>query len=136
MVRRRTDGPILGVVAALCCVPLAARAQDSSPATIIVTGERIDRTVAETDSSVHVTTRDELDRSPDIDRFDQLLENTPNVTLGSGGLGPTIRGQDTTGVLRDLPASWKATGCALPWSSTGGRCRPTNLFSAPSLCGM
>ncbi len=28
----------------------------------------------------------------------------PNVQYGSGGTGPTIRGQDSTGVLRDLPA--------------------------------
>jgi outer membrane receptor protein involved in Fe transport len=37
------------------------------------------------------------------DRVEQVLELVPNLQLGSGGEGPTIRGQDTTGVLRDLP---------------------------------
>ena len=38
------------------------------------------------------------------DRIEELLAFIPNVQLGSGGEGPTIRGQDTTGALRDLPA--------------------------------
>jgi iron complex outermembrane receptor protein len=38
------------------------------------------------------------------DRLDQILDQLPNVQLGNGGQGPTIRGQDSTGVLQDLPA--------------------------------
>lgn len=36
------------------------------------------------------------------DRLDQLLELVPNVQAGSGEEGPAIRGQDSTGVLRNL----------------------------------
>lgn len=82
-----------------------ARAGDGpDPQTIIVTGERVSRTALATQSSVVVTSRDEIDLAPDVERLDELLDATPNVVLGSGGTGPTIRGQDTTGVLRDLPA--------------------------------
>jgi outer membrane receptor protein involved in Fe transport len=38
-----------------------------------------------------------------VDRLEQVLARTPNVQLGSGSEGPAIRGQDSTGVLRDLP---------------------------------
>lgn len=81
-------------------------APDQSPgeAVIVVTGERIPRSLEQTASSVSIFSADVLERRPDITRLDQLLEVTPNVVLGSGGQGPTIRGQDTTGVLRDLPA--------------------------------
>ncbi|WP_338240880.1 TonB-dependent receptor [Aurantiacibacter hainanensis] len=81
-----------------------ALAQDTGAAPIIVTGERLNRTLAETASSVTVITATDLEQRPDLARLDSILQTIPNVTLGSGGLGPTIRGQDTTGVLRDLPA--------------------------------
>lgn len=71
---------------------------------IIVTGERVSRDIGQTASSVAVIDSIQLERMPEVDRLDQLLEDVPNVVLGSGGQGPTIRGQDTTGVLRDLPA--------------------------------
>ena len=45
-----------------------------------------------------------LDSLPGADRLDQVLEQIPNVQLGAGNSGPTIRGQDSTGVLQDLPA--------------------------------
>ena len=38
------------------------------------------------------------------DRVDQVLDLVPNVQMSSGGEGPTIRGQDTTGASRDLYA--------------------------------
>ena len=71
---------------------------------IVVTGERLERTEAQTSSSVAVATGEDIEAASGADRLDQLLANIPNVQLGSGGEGPTIRGQDTTGVLRDLPA--------------------------------
>lgn len=71
---------------------------------IVVTGERVSREVDQTATSVAVVLASELERRPDNDRLDQLLDAIPNLVLGSGGQGPTIRGQDTTGVLRDLPA--------------------------------
>lgn len=71
---------------------------------IIVTGERVARSRRETASSVWVADAQTIDAGPAPDRIDQLLQMVPNVQLGSGGEGPTIRGQDSTGVVRDLPA--------------------------------
>jgi outer membrane receptor protein involved in Fe transport len=71
---------------------------------IVVTGERVARTARETASSVAVIDRAAIDAMPAPDRLEQLLQTVPNVQLGSGGEGPTIRGQDSTGVVRDLPA--------------------------------
>ena len=71
---------------------------------IVVTGERVARTARETASSVAVIDRAAIDAMPAPDRLEQLLQTIPNVQLGSGGEGPTIRGQDSTGVVRDLPA--------------------------------
>ena len=76
----------------------------SESAEIVVTGERIPRTLRETASSVQVFTAEDIANAPDIDRLDDLLEQVPNIQFGSGNLGPTIRGQDTTGSLQDLPA--------------------------------
>ena len=36
--------------------------------------------------------------------IEDVLTAIPNVQLGSGSEGPTIRGQDGNGPLRDLPA--------------------------------
>jgi outer membrane receptor protein involved in Fe transport len=71
---------------------------------IIVTGERAKRPLKDTPSSVVVLTARDLNVQPDADRLDKLLEQIPNVQLGNGGQGPTIRGQDSSGVLQDLPA--------------------------------
>lgn len=90
--------------------PAAAQAADKpSPEPtdgeeIVVTGERVSRTLRETPSSVEVFTADRLQATPGADRLDHILELVPNVTLGTGSLGPTIRGQDSTGALQDLPA--------------------------------
>lgn len=58
----------------------------------------------DTSSSVVVLDNTDLEALSGADRLDQVLGGIPNLQLGSGGEGPTIRGQDTTGVLRDLPA--------------------------------
>lgn len=73
------------------------------PTDIIVTGERVPRKLSETASSVAVLTRADLEGAA-ADRIEQALELVPNVQLGGGSDAPAIRGQDTTGVLHDLPA--------------------------------
>jgi iron complex outermembrane recepter protein len=95
----------------LTILVLAATAPEPAlqPATerdreIIVTGERTARTRHETASSVAVLEAGTIDVLAAPDRLDQLLQLVPNVQLGSGGEAPTIRGQDATGVVRDLPA--------------------------------
>lgn len=70
---------------------------------IIVTGERIDRSIFDTASSVILFDAAKLERRTD-DRVDQLYAFIPNVQPGSGTEGPAIRGQDTTGPLRDVTA--------------------------------
>ena len=75
-----------------------------TPDEIIVTGERVRRLLRETPSSVTVFTEEEIDRQKGSERLEDLLAQVPNVQLGSGGQGPAIRGQDSTGPLRDLPA--------------------------------
>ena len=86
----------------LCC---AAEAHASEPANpIVVTGERQRRPVVDTPSSVAVVSGDELDRQIGSTRIEDVLTAIPNVQIGSGSEGPTIRGQDGNGPLRDLPA--------------------------------
>ena len=76
---------------------------------IIVTGERIPRTLSDTPSSVIVETGETIDERAAYDRLDQLLAEIPNVQPGSGAEGVTVRGQDSTGVLRELFAFLGAT---------------------------
>jgi outer membrane receptor protein involved in Fe transport len=86
--------------AAVAAPPL--RQPTNNPAgEIVVTGERVPRSVRDTASSVTVITAREIEARP-VDRVDQLLGSIPNVQFGSGTEGPTIRGQDTTGVVREL----------------------------------
>ena len=70
---------------------------------IIVTGERVPRSLRETPSSVALFGQKEIEASG-ADRLDQMLARIPNVQLGNGSQGPAIRGQDTTGPLNALPA--------------------------------
>jgi outer membrane receptor protein involved in Fe transport len=100
-------GATLTFLAAVAAMPQVSSAQ--TPAAppgerrvIVVTGERLPRPIDEVPVSVHVVYDSELEAQQDIDRLDRVLQQTPNVIVGSGSHGPTIRGQDTTGVLRDL----------------------------------
>ncbi|MCL6698270.1 TonB-dependent receptor [Sphingomonas sp. NSE70-1] len=70
---------------------------------IVVTGERIPRTLRETASSLSLVSERDIE-AQSADRVDQLLALIPNVQLGNGSEGPAIRGQDTTGALQALPA--------------------------------
>ncbi len=78
--------------------PAFAEEADEQSSEIIVTGERLSRTQRETAASVEVVDADKLNKLQ-ADRVEQILALTPNVQLGGGDQGPTIRGQDSTGVL-------------------------------------
>lgn len=78
-------------------------AAPAEPDEIVVTGERIPRTVRQTASSVAVFNEDDVEASG-ANRADQILALIPNVQLGNGTQGPAIRGLDTTGPLAALPA--------------------------------
>lgn len=61
--------------------------------TIIVSGERVDRSEVETGSSVNIITNKELERRPDLHSLTQVLKETPNIIdTGLGNELPTIRG--------------------------------------------
>lgn len=93
-------------LAALACAGTAAKAQaQSDDNTIIVTGERVSRAVRDTASSVDVTTGRELEDIAGVDSVKEILSLSPNVlTTGSANDGPTIRGQNTTGILSAVDA--------------------------------
>lgn len=95
---------LAGIAALVPPASAAGREPEKSAETIIVTGQRQDRPLALEPSSVVVLTDLEIETFAGADRLDEILALVPNVQLGSGGEGPTIRGQDSTGALRDLPA--------------------------------
>jgi outer membrane receptor protein involved in Fe transport len=88
--------------AGAAAVPAAEPPKEQSQ-DIIVTGERVKRKLRDTPSSVAVFTGRELDAAP-LDRMEQLIASVPNVIVVSSTQGPSIRGQDSTGVLNSLPA--------------------------------
>ncbi|MCP3731516.1 TonB-dependent receptor [Sphingomonas sp. MG17] len=101
--KRRYSLALIAAIPADECWAQTSAAKDGK-SEIVVTGERADRTVLETTSSVSVFGADQIIQLAAADRIEQLLASIPNIQVGSGGDGPTIRGQDSTGVLRDLPA--------------------------------
>jgi iron complex outermembrane receptor protein len=78
-------------------------ATPDDPDEIVVTGERVKRSLKDTPSSVAVFTEKQIDAMA-ADRLREVLAGIPNVQLGTGTEGPAIRGQDTTGVLQAFPA--------------------------------
>lgn len=115
MLDNQVLGPGMALVGLACLATpaLAQSAANSSPsapsmlaladtipqADIIVTGERVPRSVARTSSSVAVATSEQIREQGGSDRIQDVLALVPNVQLGATGQGPTIRGQDSTGVL-------------------------------------
>lgn len=86
--------------ASLAMVSGTASAQDA-PSTvdeIIVTGERANRTLRETASSVSVSTHDDIDRRAGVYSVNDLLERIPNLLATEPGNElPAVRGVDGTG---------------------------------------
>jgi len=100
------EGAGLGLLLSIAAATAAQSVQISPPEdpnSIIVTGERVKRSIKETASSVDAVTARQIEAMP-VDRVEQVLAQIPNLQIGNGGQGPTIRGQDTTGALQALPA--------------------------------
>lgn len=91
------------VLAVLAANPDSVTTSDEQERDVIVTGERVSRTLRETSSSVAVVNETEIEASG-ANRVDDILALIPNVQLGNGSQGPAIRGLDTTGPLYALPA--------------------------------
>ncbi len=93
------DLAIAVLVAAQASAPVV-----EPPAEIVVTGERLPRSLRDTPSSVAVFTNSSIEKLGGVERLDDLFDLIPNVQLGNGSEGPSIRAQDTTGVLYALPS--------------------------------
>ncbi|PTW56555.1 outer membrane receptor protein involved in Fe transport [Breoghania corrubedonensis] len=66
--------------------------------TIVVSGEKVERSIDKTASSVTVIGSGALEARPGDDSVAKALANIPNVTsFGAVGAAPSIRGQDTQG---------------------------------------
>ena len=94
---------MLAPILLLAAAPAEPQSEPKAGAEIIVTGERVPRSLRETPSSAVVAGQREIEAGA-ADRVDQVLARIPNVQLGNGSSGPAIRGQDTTGALQALPA--------------------------------
>ena len=92
---------VVGVM--LLAVAQSAAQSESPLSDIVITGERTHRSLRDTTSSVEVFDRQRIEATS-ADRIEQVLNLIPNVQMSSGGEGPTIRGEDTTGPSRDLYA--------------------------------
>ena len=90
-------------IAAAAAAQAGQRPPPPDESEIIVTGERVKRSLKDTQSSISVATQRDIEAAS-ADRVDQMLALIPNVQLGNGSEGPAIRGQDTTGALQALPA--------------------------------
>src|SRR5438309_4666386 len=93
----------------LLIAPAAATAAVGQPTavgtdTIIVTGERVKRSLKDTPSSVAVFDQGDIDAMAAPDRIQQILELVPNVLVPTSRDAPNIRGQSSVGVLGGLPA--------------------------------
>ena len=66
-------------------------------APITVTGERVERTIAETASSVTVITGEELNSRPEDRTVEDVLQNIPNIVRPGTESGFYIRGQSAQG---------------------------------------
>jgi outer membrane receptor protein involved in Fe transport len=93
----------------LLCWAAAAAGQGSGdgapqpPEEIVVTGERVKRSVRDTASSVSVFDQKDMERMSAPDRIQQLLQMVPNVLTPTSRDAPNIRGQSSVGVLAGLP---------------------------------
>ena len=86
----------LSFLVASLCLPLATQAQqqplqESQIETITVRGEKTDRSLQETSSSVAVTTALRIEQE-NLQSLDDILNRTANVSAMYGSRGFTIRG--------------------------------------------
>src|SRR5690348_7661088 len=94
---------VFGVLLAAAAAVQAAAVASTKGDEIVVTGERVNRSLRDTASSVVVVTQQQIEAAG-ADRVEEMLAAVPNVQLGGGSQGPAIRGLDTTGPLQALPA--------------------------------
>ena len=70
-------------------------------ATIIVTAEKIGRSMLDTATSTAVLSEHDLEKRAGLITSKDVLENTPNISIaGTGNQAPTVRGVDGTGAAK------------------------------------
>lgn len=102
LVAKRQKLAVLGVYGAAALLTpelVAAQNNEEKQEIVIVTGERIERSLMDTASSVAVFDAARLSQLAGEDRIEQVLDLVPNLQRGANDTGVAIRGQDTTGVL-------------------------------------
>jgi outer membrane receptor protein involved in Fe transport len=108
----------------LACGPALVSASEALEE-VVVLGERTPRVLQQTASSVVVVSADDLEAHQALASVDDVLADLPNLQVGSGGEGVAIRGQDSTGALRDLSASLGGTRPRVTMQVDG---RPLSYF--------
>lgn len=79
-------------------------------APVTVTGERFDRSLMDTATSVVVQDAEDIEQRPDLESTNDLLERIPNVTsTGTTNLAPAVRGVDGTGPAQGADAFFAGT---------------------------
>jgi iron complex outermembrane receptor protein len=77
---------------------------------VVVTGEKVDRSLRDTATSVTVLDSQEIEERPGIESANEALERLPNVTTtGTGNLAPAVRGVDGTGPAQGADAFFAGT---------------------------
>ncbi|OBX36114.1 pesticin receptor precursor [Halomonas elongata] len=107
---KTSHGTILTNTFFIPCVALfaghaiAQDGEDSSNATkldtIVVTGEKMERSLHRTASSVSVITADDVESEPQAQTVPDILDGVPNILYTSKTDAPIIRGVDTKGPVR------------------------------------
>lgn len=117
---------VTALLASAAAVPGAAQqvapAQAEEPADIIVTGEKTDRSIQDTPTSVRVFTREDIERENLTNVFD-LFRRTANVSTTFDDQGFTIRGianDNVTGVGTGDLATVYLDGSPLPRAALQG----------------
>jgi outer membrane receptor protein involved in Fe transport len=89
---------------ALVAPQAPAETKLESASEIVVTGERVKRSLRDTSSSVAVSDAQDIERMAASDRIQNVLEMVPNLLVPTSRDTPVIRGQIGVGVLQGLPA--------------------------------
>jgi len=88
--------------------------------TIVVTGEKRERSLMDTASSVSVTTAEEMMRRAGLDTTSELLERIANlVSTEPSNLAPAVRGLDGTGPAQGADAFFAGTRPRLNYQVDG-----------------
>lgn len=76
-----------------------------SLAPLMVTGEKTERSIMDTASSVAVFNEDEIKRRPGVSQLTDILDHIPNLTTSeTSNFAPTVRGVDGTGPAQGIDA--------------------------------